>query len=314
MENLPGVKSNEPLAPYTNFKIGGPAKFFFQAKSTQDVVSAAQVAAEIGVPFMLIGGGTNLVVADKGFPGLVVQVKSNTLLIEGTQVTADAGVALAYLVQQSVSHGLTGLEPLVAVPGTVGGAVYGNAGVPQITHGFIGDFVQGITALRGDTIQHLTQAECKFGYRDSAFKHGSDVILQVVLGLEQGNKEESQALIQKYIASRKSQPYDMPSSGCIFTNVAITNPEEVKQKFNGEEKLEGFMAKGQLPASWLIDMAGLKGKTIGGIQVSEKHANYLVNTGSGTADQVVQMISYIKQQVRDKFGIELMEEVRNVGF
>lgn len=310
----PEVKFREPTAPFTNFKIGGPARFFFEAKTTQEVIRAVQVAHELHVSLLVLGGGSNVLVSDKGWPGLMVVVRSSQLNIEGTRVTAEAGVRLAYMVQQSVAAGLTGLEPLVAVPGTVGGAVVGNAGVPQTERGCIGDWVKEVSVLRGDSILAVPRSECGFGYRESAFKQNGDVVLSAVLELERGEAGKSQELIRKFIDARKSQPYDQPSSGCVFKNAPVTNPDELRDKFKGEEKLEGFIAKGQLPASWLIDRAGLKGKTMGKIQVSERHANYMVNLGGGTAEQVVQLVSFVKQQVRDKYGIQLQEEVRYVGF
>jgi len=309
-----GVKANELLSLHTNFKIGGPAKYFFTARTTDELIKAVQVADELKIPFMILGGGTNVLVSDSGFQGLVIEAKNHNLEINGTQVTAEAGVSLGFLVQRSVAASLTGLEPLVAVPGTVGGAVYGNAGVPQVARGFMGDWVKEVTVCRQDKVVKLTKEECNFSYRDSVFKHNNDIILSAVLELAKGDKAESQELVKKYVQMRKSQPYHMPSSGCIFTNVPITNVDEVRKKFKGEEKLEGFISKGQLPSSWLIDQAGLKGKTIGGVQVSADHANYLVNIGGAKAEDVLMMISFVKQQVRDKFGFQLQEEVRYIGF
>jgi UDP-N-acetylmuramate dehydrogenase len=310
-----GLKANEPLSKHTNFKIGGPAKYFFTAKSTEELVHAIQVADELKLPMLILGGGSNVLVADVGFDGLVVIVKSSKCVINGQVVSVDAGVNLGFLVQKILTAGLTGLEPLVAVPGTVGGAVFGNAGIPQVRQGFIGDWVREVVVCRGDTIVQVPREQCAFGYRTSAFKQsGKDIILSVVLELASGDKAHSQELVKKYIATRKSQPYDKPSSGCIFTNVAITDAVELRQKFAGEEKLEEFIKRGQLPSSWLIDKAGLKGKTVGDIQISEQHANYLVNLGHGRAEEVVMLISYIKQQVRDKFGIQMQEEVRYIGF
>ncbi len=310
----PNVKFREPLSGYTNFKIGGRAQFLLVATATQEAARAVQVAGELKLPLLVLGGGSNVLVSDRGFPGLVVIMRASGWSIEATKVTAEAGVNLAFLVQKTITAGLTGFEPLVAVPGTVGGAVYGNAGIPQVAKGFIGDFVTEVTVCRGDTVVTVPRQQCAFGYRDSAFKHASDVILQAAFELAPGNAAESHKLVKCYLEARKSQPYHQPSSGCIFTNVPITDADEVRRKFAGEEKLEQFISRGQLPASWLIDRAGLKGKTIGAVQVSPNHANYLVNLGGGKAAEVVQMISYIKQRVRDQFGIQLQEEVRYLGF
>lgn len=309
-----GVRAGEPLAAHTNFKIGGPAKYFFVAKTTDELVRVIQVADELKLPLMLLGGGSNVLVSDDGFSGLVVVAKNTQMSISGMTVTADAGVSLGYLVQKTVAAGLTGFEPLVAVPGTVGGAVYGNAGLPQAARGFIGDWATTVVVCRQDKVVHMSKADCNFGYRESIFKHNQDVILSATFQLEPGDTAQSQELIKKYVGARKGQPYHMPSSGCVFTNVPIVNAAELQQKFAGEPKLEEFLQRGQLPSSWLIDKAGLKGKTIGKVQVSYDHANYLVNLGGARAEEVVMMISFIKQQVRDQFGIQLQEEVRYIGF
>lgn len=309
-----GIKAAEPLSMHTNFKIGGPAKYFFTARTTEQLVSAIQVADELKLPMVVLGGGSNVLVSDAGFSGLVIEVRNNELKIECSMVEADAGVSLGYLVQKTVAAGLSGLEPLVAVPGTVGGAVYGNAGLPQAAKGFIGDWVEEVVVCRNHKVIHIPKKDCAFAYRDSAFKHTNDIILNVVLKLDPGDSVKSQQLISKYVAARKGQPYNMPSSGCVFTNVKIENEAELREKFKGEPKLEEFIQRGQLPSSWLIDQAGLKGKKIGGVQVSTDHANYLVNTGGAKAEDVVMMISFIKQQIRDKFRIQLHEEVRFIGF
>ncbi len=314
-ENLgEGLKLNEPLSLHTNFKIGGPAKYFFIATKTEELVHAVQVADELKLPMIILGGGSNVLVADSGFAGLVIVAKNNQWSIQGTSVTAEAGVSLGSLVQKTVAAGLTGFEPLVAVPGTVGGAVYGNAGLPQVARGFIGDWVSEVVVCRDDKIIHVPQADCAFSYRQSLFKHNTDIILSAVFILAQGEAAVSQELLKKYIVARKGQPYNLPSSGCIFMNTAITDPEALKVKFAGDEKLQGFLERGLLPSSWLIDKAGLKGKTIGQIKISEQHANYLVNMGGAKAEDVMIMISFIKQQVRDQFGIQLQEEMRYIGF
>lgn len=311
------IKLNEPLSAHTNFKIGGPAKFYFEAETSEELTRAVQVANELTLSFILLGGGANVLVSDNGFSGLVIVAKNNQWSIEGETVRAEAGVNLAFLVQQTIEAGLTGLEPLVAIPGSVGGAVYGNAGLPQVEGGCIGDWVEEVQALSVDKIINLSREQCQFFYRQSIFKQTKDVILEAKLKLNRGDKVESQKLIKKYIEARKNQPYDKPSSGCVFANVEVkddTQKDELRRKITGEEKLEGFLIKGQIPAGWLIELSDCKGKKIGGAQISEKHANYIINVGDATAENVIMLISYVKQQVRDKFGVELHEEVQYLGF
>ncbi len=308
------LKVNEPLKNHTSYKIGGPAKYFYVAESTQDLTQALQVAIEVGIPYLVLGGGTNVLINDQGFPGLVVKIKNHEWKINGTEVLSDAGVNLAFLVQKTVAKDLSGFEPLVGVPGSVGGAVYGNAGLPSLEKGCVGDWVKTITIFRQDKIIILNKGECSFSYRDSIFKHNSDIILSVVFELAKAERETIMKRVDKFMSARKTQPYSSPSCGCIFTNYKIVDPDFVRQTFAGEEKIESFIKKGQIPAGWLIEKADLKGKVLGGIQVSAEHANFLVNTGEAKAEDVIMMISYIKQQIRDKFGIQLHEEVRYLGF
>ncbi len=316
-ENLTGLKTNEQLAPYTNFKIGGPAKYLFEAFSSSELTNAVQVAAELEVPVKVLGGGANILVSDNGFNGLVIIAKNQHFSISGLKLVAEAGVKMGFLASKTVEAGLSGLEPLVAVPGTVGGGVYGNAGLPQITGGSIGDWVTRVTALQGDKIVSLTKRACKFGYRQSAFKKNGEIILEVSFKLNKGDIATSRELMKKYVEMRKNQPINMPSSGCIFTNYELKDSEidEMRTKLAGRDKLEEFLLKKQIPAAWLIDQAGLKGKQMGGVEVSPKHANYIINpSGQGRAEDVVMLVSFIKQQVRDQFGVELREEVQYIGF
>lgn len=308
------LKVNEPLKNHTSYKIGGPAKYFYVAEKTEDLTKALQVAIEVGVPYLVLGGGTNVLISDLGFAGLVVKIKNHDWKINGTEVFSEAGVNLAFLVQKTVAKDLSGFEPLVGVPGSVGGAIYGNAGLPSLEKSCIGDWVKTVTVFREDKIIVLDKSACQFNYRDSIFKHNSDIILSAVFELTKGEHEPIMNRVNKFMGSRKTQPYSSPSCGCIFTNYKITDPELIRQTFAGDEKIEEFIKKGQIPAGWLIEKADLKGKVLGGVQVSEKHANFLVNTGAGKAEDVIMMISYIKQQIRDKFGIQLHEEVRYLGF
>ncbi|HBV33276.1 TPA: UDP-N-acetylenolpyruvoylglucosamine reductase [Patescibacteria group bacterium] len=313
----PKIQANVLLSKYTNFKIGGPAKYMLVADTSAEIVRAGQVAHELNLPLIVLGGGANVLVSDRGYDGLVVIAKNQQLEVKENKIFAGAGVRLGFLVTQAVEAGLTGIEPLVAVPGTVGGAIYGNAGLPQEPKGCIGEWIYSVDALANDKIVKYTKKQCQFSYRNSRFKKTKELILSAVLQLDTGDKVTSQQLIKKYVGARKGQPYNMPSSGCIFTNVEIKSDAQVKEaqeKLKGREKLDQFLECKQLPSSWLIDQAGLKGKKMGKAQVSTDHANYIVNLGGAKADDVVMLMSFIKQQVRDKFGIELHEEVQYIGF
>lgn len=288
------------LAQYTTFKVGGPAKYFFAAESSDDLIKAVQEAKNKEIPYFILGAGSNLLVSDKGFDGLVIQIKDSRLKIEGTKVVAGAGVRNAELAKATVDAGLTGLEWIVGIPGTVGGSVRGNAGAYG---GEMKDVVRTVKVI-GDGLEEMSGAECEFAYRDSIFKHDSDlIIVEVSMELEKGGGEEK---LKEILKKRSDKQPKGLSSGCVFKNYELQGGED---KFPQE-----FVEKGIIPAGWIIDQLGLKGFQIGKAQISLEHGNFIINTGGATAEDVIMLISLIKQKSRNHFGIQLEEEIQLVGF
>src|SRR3989338_2851260 len=197
----PKIQANVLLSKYTNFKIGGPAKYMLVADTSAEIVRAGQVAHELNLPLIVLGGGANVLVSDRGYDGLVVIAKNQQLEVKENKIFAGAGVRLGFLVTQAVEAGLTGIEPLVAVPGTVGGAIYGNAGLPQEPKGCIGEWIYSVDALANDKIVKYTKKQCQFSYRNSRFKKTKELILSAVLQLDTGDKVTSQQLIKKYVGA-----------------------------------------------------------------------------------------------------------------
>jgi len=272
MKEFSGIRKNVPLAPYTTFKIGGPAKYFYEAKSKEDLVKAIKAAKETGLPFFILGGGSNVLVSDKGFDGLVIKLQATSYKLpqprqakrggQATKIVADAGVLLSKLVDESARAGLTGLEWAVGIPGTVGGAVRGNAGAFGVS--------------MSDVVKNIRNYE--------------DVILSVELELKKGDREKSKKMIKEYLEYRdKRHPLEYPSAGCIFKN-----------------------PKGDF-AGHLIEKCDLKGTKIGNAMVSKKHGNFIVNLGNAKAKDVIKLINLCKKKVREKFRIELKEEIEYLG-
>ena len=262
MYNLDKLQKNISLAPYTTFKIGGKAKYFYEAKSSEDLIKVIKAAKKAGLPYFILGGGSNVLVSDKGFNGLAIKVYSSQFTIHGNKITADAGALLSKLVDKSVKAGLTGLEWAAGIPGTVGGAVKGNASAFK---GSMSDIVKTI-------------------------RNYEDIILSVEIELKKGDKEKSLKMIQEYLEYRKkNQPLKYPSAGCIFKN-----------------------SEGQ-PAGYLIDQCGLKGEKIGNAMISKKHANFIINTGNAKAKDVKKLIDLCKKKAKEKFGVELKEEIEYLG-
>ena len=280
------IEKNINLAPLTTFKIGGPAKYFCQVKTEEELIQAIKWAKKKKIPYFVIGGGSNLLISDKGFKGLVIKLSMEQCQLIENKLFLGSALRLSQAVRFLVKNNLTGLEWAAGIPGTVGGAVRGNAGAFGQE---ISDCLLKATVLRRGKIIELKNREIKFTYRQSIFKKNKDIILNVVLKLKKGERQKNEKLIQNNIQRRKKAQPSQPSAGCVFKNP--------KPKSAGA----------------LIDQCGLKGKQIGGAKISEKHANFIVNTGQAKARDVKNLIELIKKQVKDKFDIELKEEIEYLG-
>jgi len=306
------IKVDEPLAPYTTYKIGGNADFFFIAENNEDLVRAVTYARKLKITYYILSGGSNVLVSDQGYKGLIILNKANDIVFkDDNRVVADAGVKLMDLVQKTADKGLSGLENLAGIPGSVGGAIRGNAGAFQSE---ICDHLLGVEVMRGSKQFVLEKEQCEFKYRDSIFKHKSDLIISGEWQLGQNSKDKIQKTIIDILEKRKDgQPLECPSAGCVFKNVLI-NSENMEQVDKIKDLPEEYIKYKKIPAAWLIDSLSLKGKKIGDAQVSEKHANFILNLGNATANDIMQLINLIKKQVHDIFGLELEEEIQYLGF
>jgi UDP-N-acetylmuramate dehydrogenase len=306
------IREKVLLKDYTTFKIGGPARYFFVAKNKEDLKNAILWAKKKRLPFFILGVGSNILFSDKGFNGLVIKLQNTQYEIRNTKVVAEAGVPLQKLVLETAKKGLSGLENLAGIPGTLGGAIWGNAGAFGRE---IGDLVEEVKILQIANgklqIVNFKKEDCKFGYRESIFKRKENwIILEAILRLKKGRKKEIEEKIKEILRLRKEkQPLEFPSAGSVFKNVPIEKvPKEIREKF--KEKIKN----GFLPAGVLIEAVGLKGFQIGGAKISEKHANFIVNVGGAKASDVKELIKKIKKEVKKKFKIQLEEEIKLVGF
>ncbi len=310
------LKKGEPLAKHVHIRIGGPADFYFEARTSDEIVGAVQAALDDRLPVVIIGGGSNSLPSDDGYRGLVIQAANRNWKIEGAQVTAEAGVLSGFLARKTAEAGLTGFEWAVSLPGTIGGAVRGNAGC---FGGETKDALVSVEVLRlaDENIERvrLTNSDCHFGYRESAFKHNNDIVLSATFEFVSAPKETCLEKIDAVLAQRKAdQPSDAPSAGCMFKNFDFKDESELEKLTSRIDVPEAFLKAKRLPAGWLIEQADLKGKSVGGAQVSDKHGNFLMNLGKATASDILQLISLIKLRIRDEYGIQLEEEVQLLGF
>lgn len=308
-------REHELLAKHLNFRIGGPARYFVEAKTSQDIIDALALAGQGGVPWFVLGGGSNTLASDAGFDGLVVKAANRALKINGTRVIAEAGVISAAIARATAEKGLRGFEWAISLPGTIGGAVRGNAGC---FGGETKDAVESVRVLHDGKLETLRPNELGFGYRHSVFKtpaRSHDVVLDVTLLLREGDRAEAMAQLEKHLAGRKaSQPLGSSSAGCMFKNFAYVDAMDIAKLDAHSTVPDEYKARKRLPAGWIIDQLGLKGTRIGDAMVSEVHGNFLVNKGSANADQVTQLIALIKSRARNEFGIQLQEEVQYLGF
>jgi len=307
------LQENVPLANYTSFGIGGPARYFAEVESVADLKEAVKMANEKGLEFFILGGGSNVLVSDKGYSGLAIRVKlENIALQENGTILVGAGVPLAKVVNFTVENSLAGLEWAAGIPGTIGGAVVGNAGTPE---GEMKNSVQKVEFFDIEKfgIFSLPGEKCDFYYRSSYFKGKSNVvILSVELALEKGVLEEIKNKIEKKIAERKGkQPQGGRSAGSFFQNPVVENAS-LREDFENEKGVK--CKENKIPAGWFIEKIGFKGKKIGGAQVSEAHANFILNVGNAKAEDFIILASLIKQKVRSKYDIQLKEEVQYIGF
>ena len=286
---FPSAKFDEPLKRYTAWKIGGPADALLEPGSVDELIEASEKASEHGVAITILGGGTNVLVRDGGIRGLTIRLaKSLTdVEIEGRQVTADAGVLYPVLANTTAGRGLAGLEFATGIPGTVGGAIYMNAGAYGSETTEVLDWAD---VFRDHRVVRMENGELDLSYRHSALHDNPDwVVLRAGYTLAPGDPTELKARIKEFRTQRMNGSPNRPSCGSTFKRPPGDFPGRV------------------------IEAAGLKGARVGSIEVSPIHANYLVNLGGGTAQEALRLIDYVRQQVNERLGIELEPEVRVIG-
>ena len=306
------IQENVLLAQHCNYKIGGPARYFCDATTEEEVRSAILFAREKRVPIFILGSGTNLLFADEGYNGLVLKPNLQKLEAIGGIVEVGAGALVSDLLNFTIAHSLSGLEWSGGLPGTVGGAVRGNAGAFK---GEIKDRIISVDSLEIDNLEKLSRdnSACRFGYRSSIYKEkcGKEIILSAQIRLEKGDSDKIAAGIQEKINYRlQRHPMEYPNTGSTFKNVDLNLvPVKFREAFAKVVKLDPFPV---IPTAFLITEAGLKGTRSGGAMVSQKHANFIINADNAKSADVKALIAIVKQRVFDKFEIHLEEEIQIV--
>lgn len=301
-------QDNYLLSKITTLGIGGPTKKFVAVKTPEELLEALNYAKENNLNHLIIGGGSNLLVADEGFNGFVIKNEVTGLERNATTITVKSGALLQDLVNYVVDHGLSGLEKLAGIPGTVGGAVYGNAGAYGQS---ISDHIT-TAAILSETkdLQTLSKNECNFNYRDSIFKKTHDIILEITFKLKPADPEALRQEAQETLAKRLIKyPAGIKCPGSFFKNmVAETLSKEILAKIPPEK-----IVYGKLPAGTLLEEVGAKGKSLGSIEIAPYHANLFINKGSGTAKDFYNLAKTYALKVQEKFGIRLEPEVQFIN-
>ena len=308
-----GIQKNILLKNYTTFQVGGQAKYFLKVETKDELIKVIQAVKKINLPFFILGGGSNLLVSDKGYGGLIIKFQVSSFKFQDNEAYVGAGALLGNLVKTSADKGLSGLEWAAGIPGTLGGAIRGNAGAFEKS---ITDVIQEVEVLdvKDLKIKKLKNKDCNFGYRESVFKYNSNlIILSAILRLKKRRQQDIQKKIQEYLDYRKTNhPLNFPSAGSVFKNPKIKIVDlKLLKEF---PEIKNFNKKKIIPAGFLIEKSGLKGKKIGNVQISEKHCNFIINLGKGKAEDVKKLINLAKAKVKDKFKINLEEEIYYLGF
>jgi UDP-N-acetylmuramate dehydrogenase len=303
------VLVDTPLSRHTRFRIGGPAAVLCDAPDTGAFMQALRTARDLALPPVVIGGGTNLIVSDAGFGGVVLRYTGSLLARDGMVLRIEAGAILQDVVDQSIGLGFKGLETLTGIPGYLGGAIYGNAGAYGHS---IEELIEGVRITDGERVTTLNKDECQFRYRESIFKTRKElVIVSADLRFQQGDPDELAKTAHEIRAIRDAKyPPQMKCAGSIFKNLLFAElPARVQAVLPAN-----VIREGKVPSAWFLEQTGAKGMRRGDIQVAPYHANLVYNDGAGTAADLVSIIQELKQRVRDRFGFDLEEEVQYVGF
>jgi len=291
------LRANVALAPFTTFKVGGAAEWLLETSSAEEIADALRLAQQSSIPVTMLGGGSNVLVADSGVRGLVIRPRGGQIeRIDDEEVRADAPVTINGLVRWTINHAAAGLAAWAGTPGTVGGAIFGNA---HFSGRLIGDLVTSVQIAGQDgQTQDLPRAAMEFGYDRSRLQRTGEVLLSAVFRVSAGDPAALRDIARQSLAYRKkTQPLETPSAGCIFQNP------------------DGLDVPSGIPpsAGALVDRAGLKGASRGHARVSTAHANFIVNEGGATAADIRALIELCRTRVQEKFGVTLREEIVYLG-
>ncbi|MFA6547494.1 MAG: UDP-N-acetylmuramate dehydrogenase [Candidatus Magasanikbacteria bacterium] len=295
------LKINTSFSRLTTFDIGGPAQYLVRVADSKKLVDLLTYLNGEGVGYFIIGGGSNLLMPDNGLEGVTIKIQTTKIELVDHTIVAEAGVQLGALVNLASKNNLTGLEWAVGIPGTVGGAVRGNAGAMGLD---ISNTISKVEIWRDGEVLTLSSKDCGFNYRESFFKSNKDIILRAWFELQPGDKKEIMEKTQAYMKQRTGRFPRYPSAGSFFKNIKLDKwPGDIK------ELPELFQTRGAVPIGWIVEQLDLKGLTVGGAKISEEHGNFLVNFQEATQADILKLVEIMKEKAYNKFKVELEPEV-----
>jgi UDP-N-acetylmuramate dehydrogenase len=293
------VSRDAPLAQLTTFKVGGSADWLITLRSVEEIARAVTIARDHKLPLTVLGGGSNVLVADEGVRGLVIRIHGGDVRsVEDRTIRADAGVTINGLVRWTIARGLAGIEAWAGTPGTVGGAIYGNA---HFRGRLVSELVNQVILLSAEgRLESVPTQQMEFGYDYSRLHRTREIVVAADFAVSSGDPDHLREIARESLAFRKrTQPLEKSSAGCIFQN---PHPDR-------DRVPDGI----PLSAGALVDRAGLKGASFGGAHVSTRHANFIVNDGHATAAEIARLIERCREEVRSRFGVELRDEIVRLG-
>lgn len=318
LEKLAGlpVRANEPLKLHTTLRVGGPAEFYIEVDKLEELVKIINAARKLGIPFFILGGGSNVIISDTGIKGLVIKnncrkfsvlsmsgkIKDKKVDVDKVLVFAESGVIMNQLVRFTIDQGLKGLEYQLGMPGTVGGAIYMNSNFPK-EDSYVGDSLHSARILtESGEVEDVERSYFNFAYDHSDIQKNKEIVLSVIFRLESSEKKLLWENGTKALEHRSLTQPKEPSAGCVFKNITLAQAMSVPTP----NRITS--------AGYLIEKAGLKGKRVGDAMISDKHANFIINKGSANAQDIMSLIKLVQNGIFSKFGVKLDLEVKTVGF
>lgn len=307
IERFPNIEQNINLSQFTTFRIGGLAKYFLTSDDIDEIRNVIKFCKENNIKYKVIGWGSNLLISDDGFEGLIIKINNKNISLKDGLIHVGAGIMLRKLIEFALENNFVGTEFLTGIPGTIGGAIYGNAG----SYGkSISDIIESVEIINdNDDIQILSNYDCDFDYRDSIFKKNNCVIFSAKIKLLVGDILESKIIIEQRLLERAGKHPKEANAGSFFKNIVIT--DEIKKNLKNID-ISSFEKNGKIPAGFLIESLNLKGHSIKDACVSQMHGNFIVNKGNAKAKDIKKLSEYIKKQVKKKYKINLEEEVQYI--